>query len=318
MCGAPVELTKDDVNQVILDVVGKIRSSHLLRCDECHLLYRWPQLNESDLARLYGNLPDSYWSYDAFKMGSWQSASKVLRSVFDVSSPINVLDVGAFDGSFFSTLPAPWKKHAIEPSPIAVQRLAKAGIPCLGPYVEAIDMQRHRGQFDAITLFDVFEHLPHPDSTIRLLLKLLRPGGRLLVSTGNGDHWTWRMLRSHHWYLHSAQHVCVGSESYFRRWADRTGTTIDAIVKHPHQITGFGGRMKQSIETVHAWARLSNRRRLRGLIQRLPSFSYLIHKSGAPFTTGLHDHVLVVFRQTDAIAEAPINPSEQREHAAHS
>lgn len=316
-CVDPVELNKDDSNSAIVDIVGKLRSSHLLRCHDCQLLYRWPQLDEADLGLLYANLPNSYWSYDANQMGSWQSATKYLRRTFSESAPIKVLDVGAFDGSFLRTLPPRWQRFAIEPSPHAVERLREAEIPCLGDYVETIEMERHRGQFDAITLFDVFEHLPHPDQTIRLLLQLVKPGGRLLISTGNGDHWSWRMLRSQHWYLHSAQHVCVGSQSYFRHWADQSGATIDALIRHPHQITGLRQRAKQSIETAHAWARRTGRRRVMGLIQRLPQFHYLIHKSGSPFSTGLKDHMLVVFQQNEIVPERPSHPIEQQEHATH-
>lgn len=43
------------------------------------------------------------------------------------------------------------------------------------------------GSFDIITCIEVVEHLPDPRAAVELLSRLLRPGGLLLLSTGNLD-----------------------------------------------------------------------------------------------------------------------------------
>jgi 2-polyprenyl-3-methyl-5-hydroxy-6-metoxy-1,4-benzoquinol methylase len=43
--------------------------------------------------------------------------------------------------------------------------------------------------FDAITLWEVIEHLPDPIGTLRQLRDRLRPGGMLMLSTPNTGHW---------------------------------------------------------------------------------------------------------------------------------
>jgi 2-polyprenyl-3-methyl-5-hydroxy-6-metoxy-1,4-benzoquinol methylase len=54
-------------------------------------------------------------------------------------------------------------------------------------------------RFDAITAFDVIEHLDTLDKDLRELLKLLKPGGFLLISTPNGrsltEIYSWIMTR---------------------------------------------------------------------------------------------------------------------------
>ena len=42
-------------------------------------------------------------------------------------------------------------------------------------------------QFDVISLIEVLEHIEHPDPVIALAARLLRPGGLLLLTTGNND-----------------------------------------------------------------------------------------------------------------------------------
>jgi 2-polyprenyl-3-methyl-5-hydroxy-6-metoxy-1,4-benzoquinol methylase len=42
-------------------------------------------------------------------------------------------------------------------------------------------------QFDVISLVEVIEHIEYPDPVIALVARLLRPGGLLLLTTGNND-----------------------------------------------------------------------------------------------------------------------------------
>jgi 2-polyprenyl-3-methyl-5-hydroxy-6-metoxy-1,4-benzoquinol methylase len=45
------------------------------------------------------------------------------------------------------------------------------------------------GQFDAITLWEVIEHIPDPLAVMQQLCARLRPGGVLMLSTPNTGHW---------------------------------------------------------------------------------------------------------------------------------
>jgi 2-polyprenyl-3-methyl-5-hydroxy-6-metoxy-1,4-benzoquinol methylase len=54
-------------------------------------------------------------------------------------------------------------------------------------------------QFDLVTFGDVLEHLVHPQAALREAMKILAPGGRVLICLPNIAHWSMRLklLRGH-------------------------------------------------------------------------------------------------------------------------
>ena len=55
--------------------------------------------------------------------------------------------------------------------------------------VERMALPWHPARFDVILLLDVLEHLLDPTATIRRLVPLLRPDGRIVVALPNIAHW---------------------------------------------------------------------------------------------------------------------------------
>lgn len=118
-----------------------------------------------------------------------------------------VLDVGAGYGFFLAALAqAGYAATGLEISPHAAaeaRRRRRAAIVVQGaeaPFPFADD------QFDAITLFDVIEHLADYPATLRSCWRCLRPGGKLLVITLNahsaarpllGRRWAWYQDPTH-------------------------------------------------------------------------------------------------------------------------
>lgn len=59
--------------------------------------------------------------------------------------------------------------------------------------VEAMPLDLAPESFDAILFLNVLEHLVEPEATIRRLLPLLKPEGRVLVALPNVAHWSVRL-----------------------------------------------------------------------------------------------------------------------------
>jgi SAM-dependent methyltransferase len=89
------------------------------------------------------------------------------------------------------------------------------------------------GQFDAVTLFEVIEHLQQPLELLHDVHRILRPGGILLIGTGNAASWSMAALGERWEYLNITKHG--GHVSFF------TPNSIALLAKR----SGF------SVATVH-------------------------------------------------------------------
>ena len=107
------------------------------------------------------------------------------------TAPLAWLDFGCGAGGFL--------KFLRERSKIAGRPLVLTGHD-VGSYAELLkttdgfrvldfdEINREpSAQFDVISLIEVIEHIPEPASTIALVSRLLKPGGLLLLTTGNLD-----------------------------------------------------------------------------------------------------------------------------------
>ena len=66
--------------------------------------------------------------------------------------------------------------------------------------VETMELPFEPGSFDVVLLGDVIEHLRDPAATLARLRPLLRPGGRVVLSTPNVANWAIRLsLLSGRW-----------------------------------------------------------------------------------------------------------------------
>ncbi|MDH5301500.1 MAG: bifunctional 2-polyprenyl-6-hydroxyphenol methylase/3-demethylubiquinol 3-O-methyltransferase UbiG [Gammaproteobacteria bacterium] len=45
--------------------------------------------------------------------------------------------------------------------------------------------ERHAGEFDVVTCMEMLEHVPDPESVVRACIKLIKPGGKVFLSTLN-------------------------------------------------------------------------------------------------------------------------------------
>jgi len=97
-----------------------------------------------------------------------------------------LLDVGCGNGEFMAQMKTlGWRVRGIEPDPVAAAAARNAGLDVQqGFFTEASAVE---GEFDAVTLSHVIEHLHFPSEMLRLCYRYLRPGGVVWIGTPNID-----------------------------------------------------------------------------------------------------------------------------------
>ena len=153
-----------------------------------------------------------------------------------------VLDVGCAAGYFLRVMrDRGHDAYGIEVSEAiaseAVERVGEGRIHVgtLGSVPEARQGFAHES-FDLVTLWDVLEHIPDPQSLLRQARSMLKPDGCLIVETQNVDSRFATMLgpRWHH-YKHQ-EHIYHFNPATARRLLEQSGFAIAELT------SAFGGK----------------------------------------------------------------------------
>ncbi len=148
------------------------------------------------------------------------------------SSDIHILDVGCSNGSsVFIASNLGFHAAGVEPSEKAIQDGKNRGLNLHLGYLS--DVSFDDNSFDAITLYEVIEHVATPIALLNECNRILRPNGILLIGTGNINSWT-RYIRKSKWdYFDMKQngsHISFFSPSSIGILASRTGFTIVKVI----------------------------------------------------------------------------------------
>ena len=157
------------------------------KCPNCGLFFVAPQPEDATLSRLYRSRyyePQSELSCDEDSKTRryWAERADRLDRAADVE---RVLDVGCGRGEFLrAAMDRGWQPWGFEMDVQALRRLPEAiRTRCLVGDMERAPFEGR--SFDAITLFDVIEHVRQPVEFLIRSRRYLRPSGTVMVTTPN-------------------------------------------------------------------------------------------------------------------------------------
>jgi SAM-dependent methyltransferase len=137
-----------------------------------------------------------------------------------------LLDVGANIGLFVREAARSFDALGIEPSAAIVRH----AVEHVGARLEAASIDevsaRYAGRFDAVTLFDVIEHLDAPGAGLAQIRGALRPGGHLFITTPDLGSLAARLTGSNWHYIDMDEHVSLFSLASLRALLHREGFDV--------------------------------------------------------------------------------------------
>ena len=225
VCGAPGRLWAHE------------RGRDLLRCGRCG--FAWvPQgvmrtatgasIYDDDVPIFFTEAQRDYYR-DQVAVDAAREKVEWVAAYVPAGAPL--LDVGANFGHFVREAAVRFDTIGIEPGAAVVAW----GREHLGARLEVGSIERHAPEFDArfeaITLFDVIEHLADPRAALRNCHAYLRPGGRIFLTTPDAGSVMARLMGRSWYYVDLAEHVSLFPRSALERLLGETGFSVVAF--HP-------------------------------------------------------------------------------------
>lgn len=189
------------------DATHELDKDHmqLVRCASCDLVYVSPTFDERHYKSVYASaeyqeiVRDLGIQSHAYRVERFGRERVGLMAQHLAAATPRYLDVGCSTGFVVEAArDAGWSAIGIDLNPSAIAFGASRGLDLRTVALEEAGFED--GSFDAVSLFDVIEHLLDPLRTLRAATRLLVPGGIVFLYVPNYD---------------SASRLLMGKEAHF-------------------------------------------------------------------------------------------------------
>jgi SAM-dependent methyltransferase len=199
----------------------------IYECAECgHVLAG--SFDPLRYAEYYSALSDDYHcDHDAD-----QSRYDQILGLLPKQSINRVLDIGCGKGTFLERFPLGVERFGIEPSNAAADCARAKGIQIVR--YEDLDKPELKHTFDVVTAVDVIEHAADLQEFRRWLTMALRPGGTVILLTGDAGSTSARFLGRYWSYLNYAEHITFFGSRSMRAWLESDFQDIE-LTKTSHK-----------------------------------------------------------------------------------
>ena len=197
----------------------------LVRCLACGHAQVGELYEAEALAEAYAQAADE--AYVSEEAGQRATAAATLERIERRVSGRRICDLGCWVGFLLAEAERRgWRATGVEPSRFASTFARER----LGLDVIAASMWEAplgEGEFDAVVLADVIEHIPRPGETLDLVARLLRPAGVVYlalpdagspVARGLGARW-WSVLPTHlHYFTRRSMATLLHRHGFVAEW----------------------------------------------------------------------------------------------------
>lgn len=219
------------------DAAHELDKDHmtLVRCRACDLVYVSPTFDEHHYREMYGSkayqgvmkdLGEASHQYRVERFG--RERVGLMARHLEVARP-RYLDVGCSTGFVVEAArDAGWDALGIDLNPSAIEFGRARG---LNLRVAALEDEAFApGAFDAVSLFDVLEHLPEPRAIAARASELLAPGGILFLYVPNYDSASRLLMGKHAHFIWPTHHLNYYTPRTLTDFLTRQGLEVTWVV----------------------------------------------------------------------------------------
>ena len=174
-----------------------------MRCRTCGLVYVNPRTPAALIAKSYAEADnDDYLIGKEGRLSTGRRGIKMIESYAPTKG--RILDVGCAAGFFLKAAEERgWETRGIELShKLVAYGTSQLGLDLTPGTLE--DTSFPDAFFDAVTFWDVLEHLPNPRSTLQAVRRILKPGGIILINYPDFNSLWAKLFRRKWWFLLSS------------------------------------------------------------------------------------------------------------------
>lgn len=196
-------------------------------CLDCGLIFLSPRLTMAEAASLYN---EDYHDTHHEELRGWEFLKK--RTLIEKFVPGGrLLDVGCGYGYFQHSLGDNWQPVGAEVSAAACRvGRERLGADIRHGAIESLNLEPE--SFDAVTIWDVLEHLPDPVAELRRAHGLLRHGGVLGISTCDASALVPRAAGKYWYCINTPDHQYGFTLPWLKTALDRTGFEFREVIYH--------------------------------------------------------------------------------------
>jgi SAM-dependent methyltransferase len=209
-------------------------------CSNCNSLYNSPRPTQASFNAFYPVSKSSHYFFNFFYPAVEESRKIKLipERVQRVSQFIEkedkkkvLLDVGAGQGFFFDLMRVQFpdfEYRVIEPNNLLAETCVAKGYKTIVDFIENVN--EWQKEIDFIICFEVFEHIREPENFLQQFKKLLKPGGKILITSLSGDGLDIKYLKENADIVAPPQHLNFLSVNGYRSIFSRLGFSNTEII----------------------------------------------------------------------------------------
>lgn len=229
---------------------------HIVECTGCGLVYVGEEPAQIDFAALYGEgyytggVEGVFADYMGQAPSRRASARRRLFGLRRLKGSGRLLDVGCAAGFFLVEAQARYAVCGVEFSEYS-SRFAREqfGLDVITGTLHEAAFEA--AQFDLVTLWDVIEHVPDPAAVLTEVARVLAPGGRVVLTTGDIGC-DYARAQGAHWHLMTPPwHLYFFSRATLATLAARAGLRVDHVAARGVAGDGRFARSKPGIVLNH-------------------------------------------------------------------